>query len=330
MRPSKTAPGGPRPDGTGTLLSRRAAPAARDPAETRLAARLLSRVDRHLAWLLPLPAVLALLVVLAGPLAYALWVSLTSWYLGSPAPPRFVGLANYAALLADPRVWHAAWVTFYFTGLALGLELLLGLGIALYLNREFVGSSLVRTVLLLPLGVTPVAIALVWAMMFNPTLGMLNYVLSLVGLPPLLWASDPLTALPSLVLVDVWQWTPMVVLLLLAGLQTIPTEILEAAALDGARGLRLVGRIQLPLIRPHLAMAAVFRVILLLKTFDLIYVITQGGPADATETLNLYTYQVGMVYFQMGYGSALAVVLLLVIMALSLVLLQARRRAWSY
>ena len=135
-----------------------------------------------------------------------------------------MGLANYAALLGDPRMWHAAWVTFYFTGLALALELLLGLGIALYLNREFAGVGLVRTVLLLPLSVTPVAIALVWAMMFNPTLGMLNYVLSLVGLPPLLWASDPLTALPSLVLVDVWQWTPMVVLLLLAGLQTIPAE----------------------------------------------------------------------------------------------------------
>jgi multiple sugar transport system permease protein len=299
-------------------------------ATPALGDRVLSWVDRRLAWLLPLPAVLALLVVLAGPLAYALWVSLTSWYLGSPVPPRFVGLANYATLLGDPRVWHAAWVTFCFTGLALGLELLLGLAIALYLNREFAGIGLVRTVLLLPLSVTPVAIALVWAMMFNPTLGMLNYVLSLVGLPPLLWASDPLTALPSLVLVDVWQWTPMVVLLLLAGLQTIPAEILEAAALDGASGFRFVRRIQLPLIRPHLAMAAVFRVILLLKTFDLIYVITQGGPADATETLNLYTYQVGMVYFQMGYGSALAVVLLGLIMVLSLVLLQTRRRAWSY
>jgi multiple sugar transport system permease protein len=269
-------------------------------------------------------------VVLAGPLAYAIWVSLTSWYLGSPAPARFVGLANYATLAGDPRVWHAAWVTFYFTGLALALELSLGLAIALYLNREFAGVGVVRTVLLLPLSVTPVAIALVWAMMFNPSLGMLNYALSLVGLPPLLWASDPLTALPSLVLVDVWQWTPMVVLLLLAGLQTIPAEILEAAALDGASGFRFVRRIQLPLIRPHLAMAAVFRVILLLKTFDLIYVITQGGPADATETLNLYTYQVGMVYFQMGYGSALAVVLLGLIMVLSLALLQARRRAWSY
>jgi multiple sugar transport system permease protein len=295
-----------------------------------LAERLLSRADRHLAWLLPLPAVAALLAVLAGPLAYAFGVSLTSWYLGSPAPPRFVGLANYAALLADPRVWHAAWVTFYFTGLALGLELVLGLAIALYLNRDFAGGALVRTVLLMPISVTPVAIALVWAMMFNPTLGMLNYLLSLVGLPPLLWASDPVTAVPALVLVDVWQWTPMVVLLLLAGLQTIPPEILEAAALDGAQRLRLLRRIQLPLIRPHLAMAAVFRLILLLKTFDLIYVITQGGPADATETLNLYTYQVGMVYFQMGYGSALAIVLLVLIMALSLALLQARRRAWSY
>jgi multiple sugar transport system permease protein len=105
---------------------------------------------------------------------------------------------------------------------------------------------------------------------------------------------------------------------------------MEAAALDGARRWRLVRRVQLPLIRPHLAMAAVFRLILLLKTFDHIYVITQGGPADATETLNLYTYQVGMVYFQMGYGSALAVVLLLLIMGLSFLLLQARRRAWSY
>ncbi len=293
-------------------------------------ARALDWADRRLPLLFPLPAILALCLVLAFPLAYAGYLSLTSWYLASVVPPRFIGLANYVALVADPRFGHAFVVTLYFTGAALGLELLLGLAIALYLNREFVGGAVVRTVLLLPISVTPVAIALIWAMMFNPTLGTLNYLLSLLGLPALLWASDPRTALASLVLVDVWQWTPMVVLLLLAGLQTIPREILEAAAIDGARRLSLVGRIHLPLIRPHLAMAAVFRVILLLKTFDLIYVITQGGPADATETLNLYTYQQGLVYFQMGYGSALAVVLLLLIMALSLLLLRTRRRAWSY
>lgn len=292
--------------------------------------RALAWLDRRAAILFPAPALLALALVLAFPLAYVAWLSLTSWYVSSVVPPRFVGLGNYVALIGDGRFRHALVVTIEFSGAALVLELLLGLALALYLNREFVGSAIVRTVLLLPISATPVAVSLVWAMMFNPTLGILNYLLSLLGLPAQLWVSDPGTALAALVLVDVWQWTPMVVLLLLAGLHTIPREVLEAAAIDGARGLSLVARIQIPLIRPHVAMAAVFRVILLLKTFDLIYVITQGGPADATETLNLYAYAQGLVYFQMGYGSAVALVLLAVTMGLSLVLLRARTRAWSY
>jgi multiple sugar transport system permease protein len=269
-------------------------------------------------------------VVLGFPVAYMGWVSLHDWPISPTQPATFLGLGNYGALLRSPRFWHALWVTLYFTGLAVGAELGLGVAIALLLHRPFRGRGLARAALLMPMAATPVAMSLVWNMMMEPSLGMLNYLLSLVRLPPLLWASDPGWAVPSLALVDVWFWTPFVALIVGAGLQSIPGEVVESARLDGAGAGALFRWITLPLVRPHVVMAVILRTIPALKTFDHIFVITGGGPARASETLNLYTFAEGFEFFHMGYSSALAVTLLVVILAISAGLARLRARQWTY
>jgi multiple sugar transport system permease protein len=172
--------------------------------------------------------------------------------------------------------------------------------------------------------------SLIWNMMMEPSIGMLNYLLSWVGVTGFLWAADLRWVIPSLALIDLWFWTPFMALIISAGLQTIPEEVLESARLDGATALRLFRHITLPLVRPHVVMAVILRVIPALKTFDHIFVITGGGPLRASETLNLYTFLEGFEFFHMGYSSALAVALTLIILVVSALLARLRAREWSY
>lgn len=287
-------------------------------------------LDRHLRLLFPLPSLLAFLLVLGFPIVFVVYVSLHEWPISPIIPSTFLGLGNYAALLANPRFWDSLWITFYFTSLAVGGELVLGFAVALLVHREFRGRSLVRVALIMPMAATPVAMSLIWNMMMEPSIGMLNYLLSLVRAPRLLWAADPRGAIPSLALVDIWFWTPFIALIISAGLQTIPEEIVESARLDGATALSLFRYITLPLVRPHVVMAVILRIIPALKTFDHIFVITGGGPMRASETLNLYTFLEGFEFFHMGYSSALALALTLIILGVSALLARLRAREWSY
>jgi multiple sugar transport system permease protein len=177
---------------------------------------------------------------------------------------------------------------------------------------------------------TPVAIALVWTMMFHPQLGVLNYLLSLVGLPPQLWVFHPATVIPSLVLVETWQWTPLVMLIVLGGLAAIPAEPYESAQIDGAGVWQMFRYITLPLVMPFLFIAGMIRMIDAVKSFDIIFAITQGGPGSASETINLYLYSVAFIYYDLGYGSAIAVVFFILIVVLAAVLLYLRQRTvWT-
>lgn len=288
-------------------------------------------LERHFGRLLPVPAVLTIAGLIVFPLAFNLYMSLHSWFVSSTTRPQFVGLANFVEIFGkDARFWNATWITVKFTGVSVTLQLLLGLAIALYLHREFRGRGLVRTVMLLPMVSTPAAVALIWVIMFNPTLGILNYFLSLIGIPPQLWLGHPRTVLPSLILMDTWKWTPLMVLILHAGLQSLPLTPFEAARIDGASPVQIFRYITLPLLRPSIAVALIFRTMDSLKTFDTIYVMTEGGPNNASEILNLYTFQTGFKYFHMGYASALAVVLVLFVFAVNLALIRVRERSWSY
>ncbi len=222
------------------------------------------------------------------------------------------------------------WHTLVYTALSVALPLLFGTLAAVVFNNRFPMRGFFRGLFIMPMMATPVAIALVWTMMFHPQLGILNYLLSLVGLPPSLWVFHPATAIPSLVLVETWQWTPLVMLIVLGGLAAIPAEPYESALIDGATTWQTFRYISLPLITPFLLIAAMIRMIDAVKSFDIIFAITQGGPGSASETINLYLYSVAFVYYDVGYASAIVVVFFALIVALAGALLHLRQRThWN-
>ena len=252
------------------------------------------------------PALVVVGAVIVFPWLFTLWMSVFDWKIGSVA--HFVGLENYEKLIVNRRFLEAVVHTFYFTALAVVVPLLLGTAAAMIFHREFPFRGVLRGVFIMPMMATPVAVALVWTMMFHPQQGVLNYLLSLVGLPPSLWVYSPTLVIPSLVMVEVWHWTPLVMLIVLGGLAALPTEPYESARLDGASEWQLFRYITLPLVAPFLVVAAVIRTIDALKTFDTIYVITGGGPGTASETINLYLYLQAFAFYNIGTASAVVVV----------------------
>ena len=283
-------------------------------------------VDRRQALVFPAPAVAVLFLLVVLPIAFNLYLAFTKWTVGL-GQPRWIGFDNFVELVTDERVWNGVWVMMLFSGLSLALELGLGLAIAIYFNREFRGSELVQAIYIFPFAATPVAVALIWRIMLNPEIGVLNYLLRSVGLPGSLWVSSEHTAVLSLVMVDVWKWTPMITLIVLAGLKSLPPEPYEAARIDGASAFQIFRHITLPLIRPVLIAALMLRSLDNLKEFDMIYTITQGGPGTASETLYLYSYQVGFGFFKAGYGSALMVVVFLIVLVFNVVMNRLRLSA---
>ncbi|MES5488290.1 sugar ABC transporter permease [Bradyrhizobium sp. INPA03-11B] len=275
-------------------------------------------------WPFVIPALVVVLAVIIFPWVFTIWMSLQEWKVGSPTV--FVGLANYLRLPTDPRFVEAVGHTLSYTALSVLLPLVFGTLAAVVFHQKFAARGFLRGIFIMPMMATPVAIALVWTMMFHPQLGVLNYLLSLVGLPPQLWVFNPTTVIPSLVLVETWQWTPLVMLIVLGGLAAIPTEPYESAQIDGANFWQVFRFITLPLIMPFLFIAGMIRMIDAVKSFDIIFAITQGGPGSASETINVYLYSVAFVYYDLGYGSAIAVVFFLLIVALAALLLYLRKR----
>jgi multiple sugar transport system permease protein len=271
------------------------------------------------------PALIVVGTVIIFPWAFTFWMSAFDWKIGSVA--HFVGFDNYVGLATNQRFLESIGHTFYFTALAVVLPLVLGTIAALIFHREFPLRGMLRAVFTMPMMATPVAIALVWTMMFHPQQGVLNYLLSLIGLPPSLWVYSPTLVIPSLVLVEVWHWTPLVMLIVLGGLAALPIEPYESARLDGATEWQLFRYITLPLIAPFLVVAAVIRTIDAIKAFDTIYVISQGGPGTASETINLYLYLQAFAFYNVGNASAVVVVFFAIILALALLLLHVRQRA---
>jgi multiple sugar transport system permease protein len=275
-----------------------------------------------------MPALVVILAVIVLPWVFTLYMSAHDWKVTGTR--TFVGLANYAGLATDERFLWALARTLYYAALAVVLPLVLGTVAALIFHRRFPLRGLLRGVFILPMMATPVAVALVWTMMFHPQLGVLNYLLSLVGLPPQLWVFDPGTVIPSLVMVETWQWTPLVMLIVLGGLAALPVEPFESARLDGASAWQSFRHITFPLVLPFLMVAAIIRTIDAIKSFDLIYVISQGGPGTASETINIYLYLQAFAFYNIGYASAVVAVFFVVIVALALCLLYVRQRAqWT-
>ncbi len=265
------------------------------------------------------PAVGVLLAITIFPLVYSLALSLHSWTMGSLQGWRFVGLSNFTMILReDPYFWTSVRVTLtYVTGAVL-LEGVLGLGVALLLNRRAEGrGTTVQTLLILPTMMTPVVVGIVWRLLYNPELGFLNYVMSLAGLEPQNWLGGLRTALAAVLAADVWEWTPFVALVLLAGLRAMPPEPFEASAIDGASTWQAFRYITLPLLRPTILVALLIRLMDTFKTFDLVFVLTKGGPGMSTEVLSYYTYRYGFKFFHMGYAAALSYFLLIIVVVIS-------------
>ncbi|MBE0477862.1 sugar ABC transporter permease [Candidatus Aerophobetes bacterium] len=272
----------------------------------------------------PMPAVIAIIVIIAFPLTYTVRMSLYDWFMMSRALPYFVGMKNYYRLLfEDSRFLYTVVRTFYFVALAVPLQTVLGLACALIFNKQFLGRGTLRVIFILPMMATPVAIALIWIMIFHPMVGLGKYVMSLAGLSSL-WIHSPKTVIPSLVMVDTWQWTPIMMLIILGGLAALPQESFEAALVDGATKWQRFIYITLPLLRPFILVAILFRLIDCLKTFDIIYIMTQGGPGEASETINIYLFNTAFYWFHMGYASSIVVIFLAIILGFSLILIKTR------
>ena len=283
---------------------------------------VLSRwIDKRIKYVFVLPALIFVLVMMVFPILYTLRLSFSQWSMGSLTPPRWIGLRNFTSLLVqDRRFWPAVGRTFAFTIIAVVIETVLGVAIALILNRDMRGKNVIKTLFLLPMVATPVAVGMVWLLMYEPSIGVINYFLKLLGLPQGLWLASPAQALGSLILVDVWQWTPMITLIVLAGLAALPSEPYEAALVDGASTLQSIRLITLPLLQPTILAAMTLRAIDAFKTYDIIYTMTQGGPGYATETLNIYSFVLGFQYFQMGKASAQLIIFLALTLGLAVMI----------
>lgn len=260
------------------------------------------------------PAGLFMIFMTAFPIIQTINMSARDFIIGFEGV--FVGFENYVAMLKDPLFWNGLKVTFSLYFLSLIPQLVIGLYIANILHKKILGSRSLRTFILTPFTMPPVAVAMMWLILLDPSFGPMNYLLELLGLEKSLFLASRTLVVPTLAAIDTWQYTPFIVLILLGGLQSLPEEPYEAAEIDGASKKRQFFSITLPLLRPTIITAAILRSVDLLRFFDTIYITTQGGPGNASNTLNVYAYTKGFVYFQMGYASAIMLTLMLIILIL--------------
>lgn len=255
------------------------------------------------------------------PLIYSLNVSFQEYELVAEEESHYVGLENYRAVLFGPFsiFQESLKVTIIFAIVAVTAEFLIGLGLALLLSGEIRGRSIIRSSIILPLAVSPVIVGLMWRFMYNEEFGIINYFLSVFGLPSRAWLGQSLTALPAVIIVDIWHWTPFMFLILLTGVLALPKEPYESAQIDGASTWQIFKTVTLPLLRPVMLVALVFRTIDIFKIFDEIYVLTWGGPGTATEVLSMYIYRIGFKYFHIGQAAALSWIFLIIVTAIATV-----------
>lgn len=287
--------------------------------------------EKRTAWILMAPALLLLLLVFAYPILRAFWLSFFDKSLGTQLQPVFSGVNNYVRMAGDGRFWQSFWTTIIFTSASVILELILGMAIALVLHQKFFGRSLVRTSALVPWALPTALIGLAWAWIFNDQFGVVNDILRRVGMidTGINWLGNPTLALIAVIIADVWKTTPFISILLLAGLQSISDDLYEAHSLDGANAWQSFWRITVPLLMPQILIAVLFRFAQAFGIFDLIAVMTGGGPGGATEVVSLYIYATVMRYLDFGYGAALVVVtflLLVLAVAIASFLLTRSRR----
>ena len=290
------------------------------------AALSLEAQERRFAFALLGPAVVVLLLTTTAPLVYLVWSSLNRIELAMPWLGGFAGLDNYAKMGGDPRFWNSLLLTGIYTGATVVLQVFIGLALALLVLQIPKGQGLLRVAAILPIVLAPVVVGLFWrTLVLAPDVGLVDLVTRALGLGSHNWLGDPQLALISVIAIHTWQWTPFAFLVLLATLATLPPDVFEAARLDRANAVQRFRYITLPLIRPAVVMVVILRMMTALSAFAAIFAATGGGPGSATEILNLYAYRTSFTEFNLGYGSALAVVLLSITLAVSYFMFRLRR-----
>jgi multiple sugar transport system permease protein len=281
------------------------------------------RGRRLTAWFMALPGVTYILVIVIFPLLYAIWISFLNWNIQSPAR-SFIFLQNYGTVLTTPRVWGALGNTTYIVIVAVAVEFILGIGLALLLAERFPGRAIVLSVIMIPLMMAPIVVGQTWRMLWDTRFGAVNHFLSIISgqSVQLVWLSNPKLAFPAIIITDIWQWTPFIFLITLAGLLAVNVELYEAAAIDGAASWQMFWRITLPVIRPVLLVALLFRLIDALKIFDIIFILTNGGPGYSTETVPFYLFQQGFTYGRFGYTAAASFLFLILVVVITTVLIR--------
>ena len=274
----------------------------------------IASANARLAWLLVLPTWALIVIVFALPILGAVYLSFRNETLGAFVAPSFIGFDNYLNALREPHFWESIWVTVLLIVLALLIQMPLGMALAVLLHRNLAGTQLFRTILIIPMLLTPVAVGLMWRFMFDVDLGVINWALAQVGLTGPNWIGARWPAIFAVTIVDSWQSIPFVMLITLAGLAGLPKGPREAAAIDGANALRIFVHVTLPSLVPVILVIAMIRIIDVLKTFDLIYILTtRGGPGTATQTLGMLTYNTGFIFFQTSRAAALGVLMVILV-----------------
>jgi multiple sugar transport system permease protein len=274
-------------------------------------------LEHEQSWkLLLYPGIFLLFIITILPTVYAVFLSLQQYNLAKPSERHFVFIMNYLHVLTDRRFWNAFLVTVLFTSISLAVEILFGMSLSFSINKGVFLKGVVQMLILIPMITTPVVVGLTWKMFFDPQFGMLAYFLKLLNIAPVDLLGNKHLSLLALIIIDIWEWTPFVTLIVLAGLQTLPSEPYEAAIVDGAGSFAIFKWITLPLLMPVLSVAVVFRFMDLFKWMDTIYVVTNGGPGIATETLSYYGYTTGFKFLDIGYSSAMSIVMLVIIIVI--------------
>ena len=283
---------------------------------------LLNRIrisDRTLKWLFLLPSVAILAFLAIYPFIQGIWMSFHEWPLAADTQ-AWVGLENYRSLAGSDRFLGSARATAVFTGVSVTLELILGVGLALYLRSLSSNwRPIFRTIFILPMVMTPIATGLMWRLLLNGQIGVVNWmIINFLGMTPPSWTSSATVAMATVIMIDVWQWTPLIVMIVYAGLLSIPETMYEAARVDGAPRLAVFRHLTLPQIKYMIGIAVVFRLMRSFRSFDIIWLVTNGGPGTATEILNIYLYRVAFVNLQGGQAAALGIILLVVTIAITM------------
>ncbi len=269
------------------------------------------------------PAIIVMLGGLLYPIFMAFYLSFYDWEIGRPfSDAPAVGMANFIRMIQDEQVWEVLWVTLRFGFWTITIEMVLGIALALLLEKPIRGASFFRTIFILPLMVSPVVVGLIWRYLFDARSGWINYYLTTwFGMEPLVWLGDPQLAFFAIVFTDIWQWTPFIFIIIIAGLQALPSEVVEASEIDGANWWQQIFLVKLPMIQSIIVIALLMRIIDVFRGLEVMLIMTGGGPGRSTELLSLHIYKRAFETQQLGYASAIAVLLILVVFGLSLAIL---------